>query len=224
MSFECVSPGGDDLCFNGGVCATDGASCVCPPGWGHDYAFFQCAALESVPRANSKSSDANCALPDHAYLYCMIASVVVNSLCGLLALAHFTKARFAVRRILSLHFGFLFGASLMSIGLYVQNGLYEVTVVGMLIVMLAVDAMASTSNRSLLKPAYSLASEESWRRVQRQLLAAEAFTVCLAATLQLGMLATARSDKATFNAWACAYLYFVSFNLFTGCMSTLTAR
>jgi hypothetical protein len=42
--FVCKSESGEDLCFNGGICAQDNVTyleyCICPEGWGADRVLF----------------------------------------------------------------------------------------------------------------------------------------------------------------------------------------
>jgi len=201
MEFRCLGPGGEDLCFFGGVCSALNDSvqnCVCPQGFKADNSFFH---------------DANCALWDDTYLAAMIISLVVTAVCLALLIPPLAsgKKKGTVRQ---LYWGLV--AMIVTfcgqvVAVYIEDGWFFGANVLNVLTAWELGFNVMTVNRMLLLPLFCM-HVEAQRRVERLALAI-ILLLCLGSTsIMLTMVVTSPLEKrSTYNQAAVTVWLFFSF-------------
>jgi len=150
-SFACQTPGGADLCLNGGNCTyieDIGLACSCPANWQHDFTWFH---------------QYNCTLPENYYLWFLIVMSVLTAIFEVNAFLAIRSVANKEVRCLLLFWPFnLFNNWLIVFTTYLESGFKSgACTVYLLSVILSVANMEYTFVKSIVRPVLAVMSPTS---------------------------------------------------------------
>ena len=200
MSFRCATtPAGQDLCFNGGVCAPDKSQCLCQVGWSHDYTFFH---------------DPNCTLADSAYLYALIASSVTTAGCFVLLARKFGSSRGEIRNLILLAVAFVACLWFMLLAMFLESGFFRVSIAFQILSGIPLNIFTGKALNIIISPLFVMSTVFPRKRAIFLAYSYLAFMYTSNVTAQIAMIATANdSDPTVFNRAAVAFFFLLSSTL-----------
>jgi len=198
--FSCSAPStlnSSNLCFEGGTCAPDGLSCICPPDgfFGHDHSSFH---------------DNNCVFPlTIGFLVRLIVCSVIT-IPGMIAFATrlcSVKPKGRPQAVGYLTLLDLFSIWMMALGCYVQSGWYEVASVAHLLQLWSFSILAYNLVCVYLLPAVAVFPTRIIKRVHLGVFIFVAF-ICVIQSVPITiMIFTAQDENVyLYNLAATAFL------------------